>query len=244
MMFTSGLRRSARTKYRDILVSILSSYQKEAGTAQMVKVLDVGAGSCWLLNLLPRECMRVGLDLHAYHQSIDRTTFADFLDAESAHFVWGDATRLPFADDTIDIVYSNEFVSHVRSIDQTLLEQIRVLKRGGSILIMDANVLNPETFFDCLIVIYLGSRRAETKRGGMKWLLHRDEPFYEPGPMRQGARLVCWTDENIHSQYWWRRKLRSYAGIMDFKVGTFWSYLPISWFGVVANKILIVGKKL
>lgn len=109
--------------------------------------------------------MRIGLDLHAHQHSIDNT-FMQFLNDKSSHFVFGDATKLPFPDATFDIVYSNEFVSHVRDINETLKEQIRVLKRGGYSLIMDGNPLNPETFFHCFIVNYLTSRKSEIKRGG------------------------------------------------------------------------------
>lgn len=240
-MITSHLKRFARQKYKDILTSLIFEYQEEADAAN-IKILDVGAGNCWLLHLLPSEYTRVGLDLHAHQHFIDNT-FVDFLNVKSSHFVFGDATKLPFPDATFDIVYSNEFMSHVKDIDETLMEQIRVLKKRGVILIMDANPFNPQTFFHCFIGIYLTSRKSEIKRGGTRWLFHRDEPFYELAPIKGGTRKVCWTDENIHSKYWWKKKLESYSDKVTFKISNFWSYLPISSFKLIANKILVVGRR-
>jgi ubiquinone/menaquinone biosynthesis C-methylase UbiE len=165
-MIIPYLKKHIREKSKDILTSVIHGYQKENNIIN-IKVLDVGAGNCWLLHLLPPECMKVGLDLHTHQHFIDNT-FMDFLNTKSSHFVFGDATNLPFPDATFDVVYSNEFVSHVRDIDETLKEQIKVLKRGGILLIMDGNPLNPETFFHCFIANYLTSRKSEIKRGGVE----------------------------------------------------------------------------
>lgn len=236
------MRRRARQNYKNVITSSISEYQKKRKTTE-IKVLDVGAGNCWLLNLLPDDYTKIGVDLHTHDHFIN-TTFIDFQNAKSSHFVFGDAIALPFPDSAFDVVYSNEFVSHVKDIDETLKEQMRVLKKGGTLLIMDANPLNIETFFSCFIINHLTSRNSETKRGGMRWLLHRDEPFYELAPIKGGKRMVCWKDENNHTKFWWEKKLRSYSDLMEFKISTFWSYLPISSFKLIANKILILGKKL
>jgi ubiquinone/menaquinone biosynthesis C-methylase UbiE len=240
-MIISYMKSRARQKYKDILTSIIYEYQKEKIPTD-IKILDVGAGNCWLLQLLPNEYVKIGIDLHTHDHFIDNT-ITDFLKIKSSHFVFGDATTLPYHDATFDIVYSNEFISHVKDIDVTLKEQIRVLKKGGILIIMDANPLNIETFFSCFIVNYFTSRNSVTKRGGMRWLLHRNEPFYELAPIKGGMRMVCWKDENIHTKYWWKKKLIIYSDFIDFKISNFWSFLPISSFKLIANKILLVGKK-
>jgi ubiquinone/menaquinone biosynthesis C-methylase UbiE len=241
-MISARLKRSARQKYRGMLARLISRNQERTAEAATVRVLDVGAGNCWLLNLLSEKYTRVGLDM-----SVNLHGMGDapegFLGARQSHFVFGDGTRLPFGDSTFDVVYSNEFVSHVKNIDESLTEQMRVLKTGGLIIIMDANVLNPITFYVCFIGSYLKSRRSTVKRGGVKWLFHRHEPLYG-GTALGGTLMAGWRDENIHSPYWWRKKLESYSGNVDFEVSTFWSYLPGSLFGAIANKVLAVGTKL
>lgn len=241
-MIKSSIKRIAQQKYKNVITSLISEYQKKTNASE-IKVLDVGAGNCWLLNLLPDNYTKIGIDLHAHEHFINHT-FIDFLNKKSSHFVFGDATTLPYPDATFDIVYSNEFVSHVKDIDETLMEKIRVLKNGGILLIMDANPLNIETFISCFFVNYLTSRKSEIKRGGMRWLFHRNELFYEMAPIKGGVRMVCWKDENIHTKYWWEKKLKSYLSLMDFEISNFWSYLPISWFKFMGNKILVVGRKL
>ena len=109
---------------------------------------------------------------------------------------------------------------------------------------MDGNPLNPETFFHCFIVNYLTSRKSEIKRGGARWLFHRDEPFYELAPIKGATRMVCWKDENIHTKYWWKKKIEPYSNEIEFEISNFWSYLPISAFKLIANKILILGRKM
>lgn len=238
-MIKSQLRTIAKNKYKYIIEDVIHKNIRNNN----IKILDVGAGNCGLLNLLSNNYTKIGIDLHAHQHFID-TTFRDFLNTKSSYFAFGDATKLPFPDTTFDIVYSNEFVSHVKDIDETLMEQLRVLKKNGILLIMDSNPLNIETFFSCFIVNYLTSRNSETKRGGMRWLFHRNEPFYEFAPIKGGMRKVYWKDENIHTKYWWEKKLRSYSRLMDFDVSSFWSFLPISSFNLIGNKILIIGRKL
>lgn len=237
-MIQNKLRNFAKKKYKSIIQDVLSKNNQND-----LRILDVGAGNCWLLHLLPNEYMKIGLDLHS-HQHFNNNIFRDFLEGKSSHFMFGDATKLPFQDEDFDIVYSNEFVSHVKDINETLIEQIRVLKKDGILLIMDSNPINPQVFIDCFIINYFKSRNSIIKRGGLRWLFHRDEPFYELAPIKGEMRMVYWKDENIHTKYWWEKKLRSYSQFMDFNISSFWSYIPISSFNLFANKILIIGRKL
>jgi len=241
-MISSRVKGFTQQKYRDTLTWLISRNQEETAEAATVRVLDVGAGNCWLLNLLSEKYTRVGLDMSRNLHGMGDAP-EGFLGARESHFVFGDATKLPFGDSTFDVVYSNEFVSHVKNIDESLTEQIRVLRTGGLIIIMDANVLNPITFFVCFVGSYLKSRRSTVKRGGLKWLFHRHEPLCD-GTALGGKLMAGWRDENIHSPRWWRAKLERYSDRIDFRVSTFWSFLPIGWPRSIANKILVVGKKL
>lgn len=47
-----------------------------------------------------------------------------------------DAERLPFADDTFDIVYSNGVLHHTRDTEAAIAEAYRVLRPGGKAIIM------------------------------------------------------------------------------------------------------------
>jgi len=58
-------------------------------------------------------------------------------------FVVGDGTRLPLADDSIDIVISNQTIEHISAQENHLQESYRVLKKGGVLLITTGNRVFP-----------------------------------------------------------------------------------------------------
>lgn len=215
-------------------------YHRQVEPRGQLKVLDVGAGNCWLLSLIPDKHIRVGIDL-SRHLHFISDSWVDSHGAATVHFVYGDGRRLPFHDGTFDLVYSNEFVSHVASIDETIAEQITVLKSGGILVIMDANILDPITFVNLFLVNYVRSLRSRTRQGGMHWLLHRGEAVEQ---FESAGAMKGWRDENIHGCSWWRKKLRRHSECVSFEVSTFCSYAPDLPINPLANKILIVGKKL
>jgi demethylmenaquinone methyltransferase/2-methoxy-6-polyprenyl-1,4-benzoquinol methylase len=64
------------------------------------------------------------------------------------HWCAADAMNLPFSDETFDAVMSGYLVRNVIDIKRTLSEQLRVLKPGGRIVILDTsppprNILRP-----------------------------------------------------------------------------------------------------
>jgi len=51
--------------------------------------------------------------------------------------------RLPFADDSFDLVYANFVVEHLRHPDRTFGEWRRVLRPGGHLVLLTSNRANP-----------------------------------------------------------------------------------------------------
>jgi len=51
--------------------------------------------------------------------------------------VIGDAVKLPFQKNSFDVVYCNQFISHVSDLTKSLIEAKRVLRDGGEIIIID-----------------------------------------------------------------------------------------------------------
>lgn len=80
----------------------------------------------------------VALDFAADEVAGTRATFAAMLDAGEIgadNFVGGlrgDATTLPFPDDTFDCVLTSEVLEHVQRDTDALAELVRVLKPGGA----------------------------------------------------------------------------------------------------------------
>ncbi len=85
-------------------------------------------------------------------------------------WVGADALQLPFPDNTFDAVTSGYLVRNVIDITRTLYEQLRVLKPGGRIVILDsspppANLLRPFILIHLKYIIPLLGRIIVGKAG-------------------------------------------------------------------------------
>ena len=179
-----------------------------------IKVLDVGCGvggEVIELANLGGDC--IGLDAAKDAVRLINQVRDDF-ELKVKGF-YGDACNLPFDDESFDVVMSWEFFEHVADFDQAMKEQIRVLRKGGRLVIENSNLLNPFVLLDLLIKY---PRRTQGKHGGIKW-------FFTKGKVRKNIYGTGWTgrDEDVHTRLWWRRKLKQY--LSDLKIDEFTSYL-------------------
>lgn len=128
--------------------------------------------------------------------------------------IYGDACNLPFDNVTFDVVMSEEFFEHVTDINLAMKEQIRVLKRGGRLVIEQTNFLNLFVLFD-LLVKY--PRRTHGNYGGIRWLFTKSK-------VKENIYGTGWTgkDEDIHTRLWWRIKMKHYPNL---EVEEFTSFL-------------------
>lgn len=103
-----------------------------------MKILDLGAGNCWLSNRLSSR----GHHLAAIDLAIN--TF-DGLGAHvhyNTNFVpiQADFTQLPLRDDQVDLAIFNASLHYATSIEQTLGEAFRVLRHEGHVIILDTPI--------------------------------------------------------------------------------------------------------
>lgn len=59
--------------------------------------------------------------------------------------------KLPFADETFDAIVMVDLVHHLDDVDETMTETMRVLKKGGRLLVFEPNKLNALLSFMCLL---------------------------------------------------------------------------------------------
>jgi SAM-dependent methyltransferase len=97
-------------------------------------VLELGSGNGaninYLLSKVPANYFGVDLVTKQINRAKEKT-------AGRAEFIIADFNRLPFADETFDVVFAVESLCHSLDKEKTLKEISQVLKPGGKLLIFD-----------------------------------------------------------------------------------------------------------
>jgi len=105
-------------------------------------LLDAGCGKKGIMNKYKgRLKYSVGIDL-----SLLAIKMNDSLDS----YVQGSLDRLPFRDETFDIIISQWAVEHIEYPVVCFREFYRVLKKGGGIIIVTNSIYNPLMFFSSI----------------------------------------------------------------------------------------------
>lgn len=129
------VRRSAESTYHDR--QVVAAVLKEIGTEPLGELLDVGTGSGSLLRILGGQAKHaVGLDLSTQALRVAR---AKVHGAGLNHCVFkqGDMYALPFTAASFDAVSFDHVLSTAERPGHALREAVRVLKRGGRIILVE-----------------------------------------------------------------------------------------------------------
>lgn len=113
---------------------------RETAKPEHRMVLDVACGTgdlaLTLRRELPPEATVVGADFTGPMLRIAKEKAFD-VDAEGVHWVEADGLRLPFPDNTFDLVTIAFGIRNMESLDGALREFLRVLKPGASLAILE-----------------------------------------------------------------------------------------------------------
>jgi SAM-dependent methyltransferase len=100
-----------------------------------LKVLEVGVGAGTdFVNWVRQGAVATGVDLT--ERGVELTRERLLLEGLEATVLRADAEALPFADDSFDIVYSHGVLHHSPDTERAIAEVRRVLRPGGTALIM------------------------------------------------------------------------------------------------------------
>ncbi len=109
---------------------------------QKLEFLDVGCGDGEVVDYIARKygSRVVGIDIDAGQLELARKKVNGLANAS---FIEADATSLPFADSSFDVVVSLGVLQHITNWEGALGEITRVLREGGYFLYSD--IIYPET---------------------------------------------------------------------------------------------------
>lgn len=129
------------------------------------KVLDIGAGYCWLSGLLSKNSKveeiwssDVSMEALKIGQKI-----AELKSYEILGYIRAKADHLPFSDHYFDSVVSSAFLHHVQSVPKILSEIKRVIKPGGTYYAF----LEPASFFLFKPIYKLKTKKAKLDHPGV-----------------------------------------------------------------------------
>jgi len=121
-------------KEREPFLDSLEELIRES-SSQFPLVLEVGCGTAVDLYSVANNttCQPFGLDLSGEALTVASGVGKRF--SKKALLVRGDLLFLPFADESLDLVFSQGVMEHLSNDETALKEKIRVLKPGGNIVI-------------------------------------------------------------------------------------------------------------
>ncbi|MEZ0290323.1 MAG: class I SAM-dependent methyltransferase [Sulfolobales archaeon] len=109
-----------------------------------LKILEVSTGfginTYTLLKLIESlGGLLVSIDIDPRMIDRARRIFREYVDKKILRLEVADAEKLPYEDNTYDLVVSHTTLHHINNLDKALGEMIRVLKPDGKIIIIDLN---------------------------------------------------------------------------------------------------------
>jgi ubiquinone/menaquinone biosynthesis C-methylase UbiE len=208
-VYTHGHHESVLRSHRWRTVENSAAYLVPA-LAPGLRLLDVGCGPGTITvdlaaRLSPGEV--VGIDTSAAVLEVARTA-AQESGAQNVVFQVGDATALPFDDDSFDVVHAHQVLQHLTDPVAALREMRRVARPGGVVAVRDADYAAmtwypPSSGLDEWMTLYhevTAANRAEAD-AGRRLLAWARQAGFEPDALTPSAAVWCYATPEERA--WW-----------------------------------------
>ncbi|MEO9327875.1 class I SAM-dependent methyltransferase [Gordonia aurantiaca] len=212
------------------------------------KAIDIGAGQ----GRHSFEMFRRGADVIAFDMSEkDMADVAEMFDAMTAEgqvpasakarAEVGDALRLPYADNSFDVVLMSEILEHIPADEGAISEMVRVLKPGGV-----AAVTVPR-YWPEKVCWMLSDEYHEVEGGHVR--IYKASELADK--LRRAGLEVTGTDHEhaLHAPYWW---LKCAVGVENddnplvkaYHKLLVWDMMSKPWATTTAERLLnpVIGK--
>lgn len=165
------------------------------------EVLEIGPGSGkFALEFSVRGYAYVGFDMVPDNVELHRTV-AKCYSIRPCIFLQ-DICDVPEPAPRFDGIFSVSTFEHIHDRDAALRNCYRLLRPGGSLVILDGNALDPRIWFEMVIKRAIKTR---FKSRGLKWILSREKVVNDFGLGWKGK------DEAVRSVFWWRRHIPKFG---------------------------------
>ncbi|MFW0788801.1 class I SAM-dependent methyltransferase [Gordonia sp. CPCC 205333] len=218
------------------------------GVGPGTTAIDIGAGQ----GRHSFEMFRRGADVVAFDMSeSDMADVGEMFDAmmaenqvpasAKARAEVGDALRLPYADDSFDVVLMSEILEHIPSDEAAISEMVRVLKPGGI-----AAVTVPR-YWPEKVCWALSDAYHEVEGGHVR--IYKASEL--SGKLRDAGLEVTGTDHAhaLHAPYWWLKCAVGVENNDNFLVKGYhqmlvWDMMSKPWLTVRGEQLLnpLIGK--
>ena len=209
---TKSINSRSYSKYMQMLFDIID-------LRKGIKILDVGCGfGIEIIEFANLGADCVGLEIvEAYAKAI--TAIGKKYSIKVRGDI-GDGCDLPYENESFDVVMSKNYFEHVSDFDLAMKEQIRVLKKERQLVVMDGNLLCP---LDLINLLFMYPLRTRGKHGGLKWLFTKNRVRKK---LYENIHQSGWTgkDEDAHSIFRWKKKMRKYEDVRIIHVTTTKAY--------------------
>lgn len=186
--------------------------REKIGPVAGLRILEVACGRCgFVRELSARGAQVTGCDFSFAALSLGAAKLAMPGTNGRAALVQGDAQKLPFADESFDLVVSCETIEHVPDVRSALREMRRVTRVGGRLFLTTPNYANLMGLYDLYAKVRHAGRKDDQPfdrrqwfpqiRGyvrGAGWTIVRSDGTVHQFPLLPGRNPVAfpWVESN------------------------------------------------